>query len=94
MYHPRCFIIVLSTERKRVFDESFLTRIRNLVTQPLQVVGNFEKRQQFVPQVGLSALTVLPDHAKPQEVIHEAEHQAMEQVRRPPPAGGQTEMAW
>jgi GGDEF domain-containing protein len=94
MYHPRCFIIVFSTERTRVFDESLLARIRSLVTQPLQVVGSNDKRQQFLPQAGISALTVIPDHAQPQDVIHDAEQQAMDQMRRQPPKDDQADTAW
>ena len=82
IYHPRCFIIVFSMDRKRSFDETALTRIRNFVTQPLQVVGVREKRQQFQPVVGISALPVLPDLAVPLDVINEAEHRAMDEVRR------------
>jgi GGDEF domain-containing protein len=82
VYHPRCFIIVFSMDRKRDFDETALTRLRNLVTQPLQVVGTREQRQQFQPVVGLSALPVLPDQAAPLDVINEAEHRAMDEVRR------------
>ena len=92
VYHPRCFIIVFTLDRKRTFDEAALTRIRNLVTQPLQVVGNREQRQQFQPVVGLSALPVLPDLVQPLDVLNEAEHQAMDEVRRngPPHIGPDT----
>lgn len=92
VYHPRCFIIVFTLDRKRSFDDAALARIRNLVTQPLQVVGNREQRQQFQPVVGLSALPVLPDRVQPLDVLNEAEHQAMEEVRRngPPHIGPDT----
>jgi GGDEF domain-containing protein len=92
VYHPRCFIIVFTLDRKRSFDDAALARIRNLVTQPLQVVGNREQRQQFQPVVGLSALPVLPDRVQPLDVLNEAEHQAMEEARRnsPPHIGPET----
>lgn len=92
VYHPRCFIIVFTLDRKRSFDDAALARIRNLVTQPLQVVGNREQRQQFQPVVGLSALPVLPDRVQPLDVLNEAEHQAMDEVRRngPPHIGPDT----
>lgn len=85
-YHPRCFIIVFTLDRKRTFDEAVLARIRNLVTQPLQVVGSREQRQQFQPVMGLSALPVLPDLVQPLDVLNEAEHQAMDEVRRASPS--------
>lgn len=86
LYHPRCFMIVFTLDRKRTFDEAALTRMRNLVTQPLQVVGSREQRQQFQPVVGLSALPVLPDLVQPLDVLNEAEHQAMDEVRRTSPS--------
>jgi GGDEF domain-containing protein len=86
LYHPRCFMIVFTLDRKRTFDEAALTRMRNLVTQPLQVVGSREQRQQFQPVVGLSALPVLPDLVQPLDVLNEAEHQAMDEVRRNSPS--------
>lgn len=93
VYHPRCFIIVFTLDRKRAFDEAALTRIRNLVTQPLQVVGSREQRQQFQPVVGLSALPVLPDLVQPLDVLNEAEHQAMDEVRRASPSQYDSETA-
>ena len=86
LYHPRCFMIVFTLDRKRNFDEAALTRMRNLVTQPLQVVGSREQRQQFQPVVGLSALPVLPDLVQPLDVLNEAEHLAMDEVRRTSPS--------
>ena len=85
VYHPRCFVIVFSQERKRSIDEMALARIRHLVTQPLQVVGSKSQRQQFLPQVGISMLAVLPDMVQPLDVINEVEHQAMDQMRRQNP---------
>jgi len=86
MYHPRCFVVVISTERRRVVDDAVTQRIRALVTQPMSVVLEREGRQQFVPQAGVAMLTVQPDHVQPQTVIDELEQLAMAQVRRPVPA--------
>lgn len=86
IYHPRCFIVVFSIDRKRTFNESYIARLLGLVTQPLQVVGSKDQRQPFVPQVGIALRTVQPDHSVPQDVIDAVEHEAMQQVRRPLPA--------
>ncbi len=83
MYHPRCFIVVFSIDRKRHFDDAVVARLLVQVTQPLMLVGENDKRQPFTPQIGLALRTVLPDGAMPLEVIHEVEHEAMAQVRRP-----------
>lgn len=86
IYHPRCFIVVFSIDRKRTFNETYIARLLGLVTQPLQVVGSKDQRQPFVPQVGLAMRTVQPDHTVPQDVIDAVEHEAMEQARRTPAA--------
>jgi GGDEF domain-containing protein len=83
LYHPRCFIVVFSIDRKRHFDGAFVTRLQGLVTKPLQVVGSKAQRLPFVPQVGIALRTVLPDQTVAQDVIDAVEHEAMEQVRRP-----------
>lgn len=94
MYHPRCFIVVFSIDRKRAFDEAVINRLQNLVTQPLQVVSDKDKRQQFTPQVGIAVRTVLPDHTLPQEVIDEVEHEAMTEVRRPATEDDRIDTTW
>jgi len=83
IYHPRCFIVVFSIDRKRTFNETYIARLLGLVTQPLQVVGSKDQRQPFVPQVGLAMRTVQPDHSVPQDVIDAVEQEAMAQARRP-----------
>lgn len=94
MYHPRCFIVVFSIDRKRAFDEAVITRLQGLVTQPLQVVSDKDKRQQFTPQVGVAVRTVQPDLAVPQEVIDEVEHEAMTEVRRPAGDDDRIDTTW
>ena len=87
MYHPRCFVVVISTERRRTVDDAVAQRIKALVAQPMPVLLERDhRRHQFVPQAGVAMQVVLPDHAQPQTVIDELEQQAMAQVRRPPPA--------
>ncbi len=81
LYHPRCFIIVFSTERGRSARGSALEHIMSVVTEPLQVTGNNDKRLHFHPQVGMSLMTVLPDQAQALDVLNEAERQAMEHAR-------------
>jgi len=94
LYHPRCFVIVFSTERRQPVAQTALQHIRRLVTQPLQLVGSHDQRQEFVPRVGMAVLTALPDQAQPQAVIHEAEHLAMEELRRSPTSDEQADTTW
>ena len=85
MYHPRCFVVVIATERRRVVDDTVLNRLRALVTQPMQLQGGGERRQQFLPQVGLALKAVLPDQVQTQALLDAIERDAMAQL--PPPAG-------
>ncbi len=86
MYHPRCFVVVIATERRRVVDDTLLSRLRTLVGQPMLLQGDGERRRQFLPQLGLAMKTVLPDQVQPQALINEVEHEAMDQLRRQPDA--------
>lgn len=94
MYHPRCFIVVFSIDRKRTFDETVIQRLQGLVTQPLQVISDKDKRLQFTPQVGIAVRTVLPDDSQPQEVIDQVEHEAMTEVRRPTADDDKVDTTW
>ena len=95
LYHPRCFIIVFSVDRKRVVDDSITRRIQSLMTAPMSVLGSNDRHQQFVPQIGVSMLTVWPDHVEPQAVINEVEHLAMDIVRdQSQPEGDDAVTVW
>jgi GGDEF domain-containing protein len=94
MYHPRCFIVVFSIDRKRSFDEAIVARLQGLVTQPLQVVGSKAQRLPFVPQVGIALRTALPDQTAAQDVIDAVEQEAMEQVRRPTTIDDRIDTTW
>jgi len=86
LYHPRCFVVVISTERKRVVDDTVLHRLRSLVNQPLSLVGSNDKRLSFRPQTGIAMQAVLPDHILPQTVLNEVEHLAVLEAREQPSA--------
>ncbi len=94
MYHPRCFIVVFSIDRRRRFDDAVVARLLVQVTQPLLLVAENDRRQSFTPQIGLALRTVLPDSTLPLDVIHEVEHEAMAQVRRPPPEDDVADTTW
>jgi GGDEF domain-containing protein len=103
LYHPRCFIVVFTGERRQPVDPQALRqRFLPLLTQSLHVMGSDQRRRAFAPQVGMAVLTVRPDEVQPQDVIDEAEHAALLEARAlggedqaetrwpaspPPPAG-------
>ncbi len=86
LYHPRCFVVVISTERRRVVDDTVLQRLRSLVNLPLSLIGSNDKRHNFLPQTGIAMQAVLPDHILPQTVLNEVEHLAVLEAREQPSA--------
>ena len=77
LYHPRCFVVVISADKRREFVNTTVTRLRQLVAQPLSVVGANQARHDFMPQLGVGVVTLDPADAKPLEVINEAERKAL-----------------
>lgn len=82
LYQPRCFIIVFSIEKDHVFDTAITERLQSLVTRPLQLVGQRDLRQIFVPEIGLATLIVHPDQAQALDVINRVERLAIDEARR------------
>lgn len=88
LYHPRCFVVVISADKRREFVNTTVTRLRKLVAQPLSVVGANQARHDFMPQLGVGVVTLNPADTKPLEVINEAERKALgtsSPITRPTP---------
>ena len=77
LYHPRCFVVVISSDKRREFVNNTVARLRQLVAQPLSVVGSNQARHDFMPQLGVGVITLDPSDAKPIEAINEAERRAL-----------------
>lgn len=78
LYHPRCFVVVLSTTSQTRLVEKTLQRLRYLMAQPLSVVGMDDTRHTFVPRFGFGAVTVTANNADPAAVMDQAERLALE----------------
>lgn len=78
LYHPRCFVVVITSDRRHDPVQMTVQRLRQFVAQPLTVVGASQARHAYMPQLGVGVVTVdAPAEAKPLEVINEAERQAL-----------------
>ena len=77
LYHPRCFVVVISADKRREYVNTTVNRLRQLVAKPLSVVGANQARHDFMPQLGVGVVTLDPSDAKPLEVINEAERRAL-----------------
>jgi GGDEF domain-containing protein len=86
LYHPRCFVVVISADKRRQFVKMTVSRMRHLVSDPLTVVGLDGARRDFIPSVGIGVVTINPADANPMEVIDRAERQALGPASAPPRA--------
>jgi GGDEF domain-containing protein len=77
LYHPRCFVVVISADKRRQFVNITVGRLRSLVAQPLAVVGRDETLHEFTPHLGIGVVTVDPEDVDPLEVINNAERQSL-----------------
>jgi GGDEF domain-containing protein len=84
LYHPRCFVVVMSTYSQTRLVEKTLQRLRYLMTKPLVVTGLDDASHTFVPRFGF--MTVTADNCEPASVIDQAERLSLAGDKE---AGGQ-----
>ena len=77
LYHPLCFVVVLTTVKRDQTVQRNVTRLRQVLSAPLQVESLERKHYQFVPQLGVGMVTVTLDSANPAAAIDEAEQLAI-----------------
>lgn len=87
LYQPRCFVVVISADKRREYVQDTVNRMRMLVGRPLTVIGRDQTRHEFLPQLALGSVTLQqPGRATPLDVIHEAERRALITDSQQPPA--------
>jgi len=78
LYHPRCFVVVISSDARDAFVSETVARLRSTVGRPLMVVGRDQSRHDYTPQLGVGIVTLThPAEAVPLDVLNEAERQAL-----------------
>ncbi len=92
LYHPRCFVVVLSAVKQAKTEDDMGARLRALVGKPLEVVGQDALLHVFTPQFGVGMVTVVAADAVPGLVIDEAERLAL--ASEPEAAVGPVEPVW
>lgn len=80
LYHPRCFVVVMTSDKLTEATLEVLTRLRSTVPLPLAVMDAQQAYLPFKPQVGVGVVTLEPDSATPMEVINQAERRALASV--------------
>jgi GGDEF domain-containing protein len=77
LYHPRCFVVVLTMDPHQTPVRATAARMALTVSNPMSVFDQQRNRQAFRPRIGLGIVTVDPASAVPTEVINEAERRAL-----------------
>jgi GGDEF domain-containing protein len=94
LYHQRCFVVVISADKRRQFVSVTVGRLRSRISKPLSVVGRDDARHEFIPHLGIGVVTVDPADADPLEVIHDAERQALGPESARPAPGNDLVTTW
>ncbi len=77
LYHPRCFVVVISAGTKHQEVERLIFRLRALFNKPLMVSDPQAGMHQFQPQFGVGISRLVPGTARPQEILDETEQRAL-----------------
>lgn len=78
LYHPRCFVIVISGLRQASLVANNLERLKIVMDKPLSVVGLDEAFHVFSPRYTLGVVTVAAATADPISVLNEAERLSLQ----------------
>ena len=80
LYHPRCFVVVLSTEKSGQEIKKTLQELRTVGNAPVTLIGEWQTKHVFRPLVGIGTITVQPPKSSPMAVINDAERAALQSV--------------
>ncbi len=86
LYHPRCFVVVVSGIKHQELVERNVLRLRMVLSKPLSVVGLDEAFHTFTPRYGMGVVTVHAASADPVAVVDEAERKSWENAGSAPAA--------
>ena len=76
LYHPRCFVVVITAEPGSRLIDKCLQRLRYIMPQPLPVTGQDHAVHVFSPRMGMGWVQVSHADTDPMAVLEEAEHRA------------------
>ncbi len=76
LYHPRCFVVVVSDTKDAALVERTVLRLRRVLSQPMSVVGLNAAFHAFTPRYGMGVVTVDASNANPTAVVDLAERKS------------------
>ncbi|MEY4345117.1 MAG: hypothetical protein RL032_949 [Pseudomonadota bacterium] len=83
LYHPRCFVVVISAVKANAPLLLLQARLRHLMAKPLVVVGDNNTYYNFAPRFSMGTVTNEGGIVDPTALIDEAERLAMGQENEP-----------
>lgn len=90
LYHPRCFIVVISGIKHAELVERNVLRLRMVLSKPLSVVGVDEAFHTFTPRFGMGVVTVEAGGADPVAAVDLAERKSWQNAVNVPPTATTT----
>lgn len=79
LYHARCFVAVIQVphQSSSARIESYVQRLRYLISKPMRVSGHAQTLHQFVPEWGIAVVSTNPNDEDSSAVLRKAEREAM-----------------
>lgn len=90
LYHPRCFVVVVSGIKHQELVERNVLRLRMVLSKPLSVVGLDEAFHTFTPRFGMGVVTVEAGGADPVAALDLAERKSWQNATNQPPTATTT----
>ena len=84
LYHPRCFVVVLTMDPHQPPVSATAARMALTVSHPMAVFDEQRGRHPFRPRIGMGVVPLDPAHAIPGDAINEAERQALAMISSMP----------
>ena len=92
LYHPRCFVIVISGPKHDELLDHSVQRLHMVLSRTLTVVGLDEGFHIFAPRYGMGIVTVQAATADPVSVVDQAERKSWENAGFEPPSVAITQL--
>ena len=81
-YHPRCFVVALSTDRHNARATEIMDDLRLITSMPLALKGEWRSLHTFRPHVGVGSITIGAGNTRVVDAINAAEQRAVQDAQR------------
>jgi GGDEF domain-containing protein len=81
-YHPRCFVVAMSTDRHSAHVKDVIDDLRAITNMPLALKGEWASLHTFRPCVGVGSVKVITGNVRVADVVNVAEQRAQLDAQR------------